>query len=79
MTRILFLFVISTAMAISGLWLIAAESFLADRIYFRFAIAGAMLVTLGIYLLCVDFIALVVGIKTGEELGARRSSATIAS
>jgi hypothetical protein len=65
--RKLILFILSIAMLIGGLYLIGAEFLTATKVYFRFMIGGAVLVTLGAYLLWVDFAAPALGIKTGEE------------
>ncbi len=61
--RRLLLFVVSVGMLVGGLYWLVAELLLADRIYFRFVIAGAMLATLGAYLLWIDFIAPLLGFK----------------
>jgi len=65
--RKLLLFVVSTGMVVGGLYLLGAELLLASRISFRFVIAAAVLVTLGTYLLWVDFVAPMLGITTEEE------------
>jgi hypothetical protein len=58
-----FILVVSIAMMVGGLYLLAAELFLAHRIFARIMIAGAMLTTMGGYLLWADFIAPLVGAK----------------
>ena len=65
--RKLLVFVFSTAMIVGGLYLLASEILLANVIYFRFVIAGAVLVVLGAYLLWVDILAPMLGIKTAED------------
>jgi hypothetical protein len=65
--RKLLVFVFSTAMNVGGLYLLASEILLANVIYFRFVIAGAVLVVLGTYLLWVDILAPMLGIKTAED------------
>jgi hypothetical protein len=66
--RKLLVFVLSTAMIVSGLCLLAAELLVADIIYFRFVIAGEMLASLGAYLLWADIVSPTLGsIKTGED------------
>jgi hypothetical protein len=65
--RKLLLFVLSTATVVGGLYLLGAELLLADRIHFLFVIGGAMLTTLGVYLLWVDFVAPLLGVTTGEK------------
>jgi len=65
--RKVFELVISIAMVIGGLWLLAHTLLFAERIYFRFLFAGVLPATLGCYLLWVDFIAPILDIKTGEE------------
>jgi hypothetical protein len=65
--RMPLLFLVSSAMLVGGLYLLGAELLLADRIYFRFVIGGAVLATLGIYLLWADFAAPLLGIKTWED------------
>jgi ABC-type enterobactin transport system permease subunit len=65
--RKLLIFAISAAMLVGGLYLLAAELLTADIIYFRFVIAGAMLASLGAYLLWTDIVAPKLGIKTAED------------
>ena len=65
--RKLLVFVFSTAMIVGGLYLLASEILLANVFYFRFVIAGAVLVVLGTYLLWVDILAPMLGIKTAED------------
>jgi hypothetical protein len=65
--RKLLVFVFSTAMIVGGLYLLASEILLAHTIYFRFVIAGAVLVVLGVYLLWVDILAPMFGIQTAED------------
>ncbi len=65
--RKLLVFVFSTAMIVGGLYLLASEILLANVIYFRFVIAGAVLVVLGTYRLWVDILAPMLGIKTAED------------
>jgi hypothetical protein len=65
--RKLLVLVISTAMLTGGLYLVASEVSVADIIYFRFAIAGAILVVLGVYLLWTDIVAPMLGIKTAKD------------
>ena len=65
--RKLLVFVFSTAMIVGGLYLLASEILLANVIYFRFVIAGAVLVVLGTYLLWVDILAPMLGIKTADD------------
>ena len=65
--RKLLVFVFSTAMIVGGFYLLASEILLANVIYFRFVIAGAVLVVLGAYLLWVDILAPMLGIKTAED------------
>ena len=50
-------------MAIGGLYVLGAELFLVHHIYFRFVLAGAMLVLIGGSLLWFNFIAPLFGIK----------------
>ena len=54
--RKLLLFILSSAMLVGGLYLLAAELLWAER-WYGWAIMGAMLITLGAYLLWTDFIA----------------------
>lgn len=61
--RKLLLFVVSAAMLVGGLYWLVVELLLVDRIYFRFVIGGAVLATLGAYLLWIDFIAPLLGFK----------------
>ena len=65
--RKLLVFVISTAMLVGGLYLVASEVSVADIIYFRFGIAGAIVAMLGAYLLWTDIVAPMLGIKTAED------------
>jgi hypothetical protein len=65
--RKLLLFVIAATMLVGGLYLLVGELFVASIIYFRYVIAGAMLATLGGYLLWTDFVAPLLGIKTAED------------
>ena len=66
--RKLLVIVLSTAMIVSGLFLLAGELLFADIIYFRFVIAGAMLAALGAYLIWADIVAPTLGsIKTEED------------
>jgi hypothetical protein len=65
--RKLLIFVISTAMLIGGLYLSASEVLLADIIYFRFVIGGAVVAVLGAYLLWTDIVTPMLGIKTAED------------
>ena len=65
--RKLLVFVFSTAMIVGGLYLLASEILLANVIYFRFVIAGAVLVVLGTYLLWVGIHAPMLGIKTADD------------
>ena len=57
------LFVIAVAMVVGGLWLLGGELLVADIIHFKLVIGGAMLASLGVYLLWADFIAPLLGIK----------------
>jgi hypothetical protein len=61
------IFLIAGAMLVGGLYLLAGELLVAHTIYFRFVIAGAMLVVLGGYLLWADIFAPMLGIKTAED------------
>jgi flagellar motor component MotA len=61
------LFVVAVAMVVGGLWLLGGELFVADRWHGIFVIGGAMLTSLGVYLLWADFIAPLLGIKGEEE------------
>ena len=61
--RKLLIFVVSATMAIGGLYLLGAELFLVHHIYFRFVLAGLMLVLIGGSLLWFNFIAPLFGIK----------------
>jgi hypothetical protein len=54
-------------MLIGGLYLSASEVLLADIIYFRFVIGGAVVAVLGAYLLWTDIVAPMLGIKTAED------------
>ena len=54
-------------MIVGGLSLLASEILLANVICFRFVIAGSVLVVLGTYLLWVDILAPMLGIKTAED------------
>ena len=65
--RKLLLFVISSALLISGLFLIGAELLLAQGIYVRLLVVGTLLAMLGGYLLWADFAAPLLGIKTWED------------
>jgi len=65
--RKLLLFIPSSALLISGLYLIGAELLLAEGIYFRVAAVGVLLALLGGYLLWTDFAAPFLGIKTWED------------
>jgi hypothetical protein len=65
--RRLVLFAFSIVMVIGGFWLIEHQLLFAERIYFRFLFAGVLPLTLGAYLLWVDFIAPALGIRAGEE------------
>jgi hypothetical protein len=65
--RKIVLFVISVAMVVGGLYLLTIELFWSEIIYFRMVIAGAMLITLGSYLLWSDFLAPLLGVRTSEE------------
>ena len=60
--RKLLVFVISTAMLVGGLYLVASEVSVADIIYFRFGIVGAIVAMLGAYLLWTDIVAPMLGI-----------------
>jgi len=60
--RELLVFVISTAMLVGGLYLVASEVSVADIIYFRFGIVGAIVAMLGAYLLWTDIVAPMLGI-----------------
>jgi hypothetical protein len=57
----------SVAMLVGGLWLLAAELLWAEKWYGWAVLGGAMLVTLGAYLLWADFIAPAFGLKTEHE------------
>ena len=61
--RKLLIFVVSAPMAIGGLYVLGAELFLVHHIYFRFVLAGAMMVLIGVSLLWFNFIAPMFGIK----------------
>ena len=61
--RKVLVFVISTAMLVGGLYLVASEVSVADIIYFRFGIVGAIVAMLGAYLLWTDIVAPMLGIK----------------
>ena len=61
--RKVLVFVISTAMLVGGLYLVTSEVSVADIIYFRFVIAGALVAVLGGYLLWTDIVAPMLGIK----------------
>lgn len=66
--RKLLLFVAALAMTVGGLYLVVgSELLLADRIFFRFVIGGAVLATIGAYLLCVDFAAPLLRIKAFHD------------
>jgi hypothetical protein len=56
--RKLLVFVVSAVMIVGGLYLLGVELLLAERIYLRSIIVGAMLVAAGGYFLWTDFIAL---------------------
>ena len=55
--RKLLLFVMSVAMLVGGLYLLAAAELFATHWYGWLSLMGFMLVMLGTYLLCTDFIA----------------------
>jgi hypothetical protein len=57
------LLVTALAMIAGGLWLLGAELFIALKISFLFIFGGAVLTTLGVYLLWVDFVAPLIGMK----------------
>jgi hypothetical protein len=61
--RKLLIFVVSAPMTIGGLYVLGAELFLVHHIYFRFVLAGAMMVLIGASLLWFNFIAPLFGIK----------------
>jgi hypothetical protein len=63
--RDVFVFVVAVALLLAGLYLLAAEMFLAHRIFLRLVIAGIMLTSMGGYLLWTDFIAPRFAIKRG--------------
>jgi hypothetical protein len=65
--RKLFEFVISVALVVGGLWLLADTLLFGERTFLRFLFAGVLPATLGIYLLWVDFVAPMLGIKTAKE------------
>lgn len=65
--RKLLLFVVSIAMIVGGIYWLADVLLHAERIYGRVLLAGAMLITVGSYLLWVDFIAPKLGIRTWEK------------
>jgi hypothetical protein len=60
------LFVIALAMSVGGLVLLGIELLSANIIQFKFVIGGALLATLGIYLLWADFVAPILGITEKE-------------
>ena len=60
------LLVLCVLMVAGGLYLLAAELLWARRIYFLAIFGGAMLVTLGVYLLWADFIAAPFGSKAEQ-------------
>ena len=61
--RKLLIFIVSAPMAIGGLYVLGAELFLVHHVYFRFVLAGAMLVLIGGSLLWFNFIVPLFGIK----------------
>jgi hypothetical protein len=65
--RRLVLFVLSVAMLIGGLYLLAAELLWAQRIFVWAILAAGMLITLGAYLLWADFIAAPLGIQRDNK------------
>jgi len=54
-------------MLIGGLYLAIFELMFAHVIFFRFVMGGAVLAVVGGYLLWVEFIAPVLGVKTSES------------
>jgi hypothetical protein len=58
------LFVLSVAMLVGGLYLLAVELLWAEERYGFMVLMGVTLVALGAYLLWADFIAPALGIKT---------------
>jgi hypothetical protein len=65
--RKLLLFIFSVTMIIAGLYFAVGELLWAPHLYSKVMLAGVFPAFLGGYLLWVDFIAPVLGIKTGEE------------
>jgi hypothetical protein len=64
--RKLLLLILSSAMLVGGLYLLAAEFLWANKIFPWAGLAGAMLVILGAYLLWTDFIASPLSGKTEQ-------------
>jgi hypothetical protein len=54
-------FAVAVATLVGGLWLLGEELLVADTIHFKLAIIGAVLATLGVYLLWADFLAPLLG------------------
>jgi hypothetical protein len=65
--RKLILLILSGAMLVGGLYVVALELFSARIIYFRFVIGGMLVAGPGAYLIWTDFIAPRLGIKTWED------------
>jgi hypothetical protein len=65
--RKLILLILSSAMLIGGAYIIVLEVLFAGTIFFRGAIVGAVLASVGAYLIWTDFIAPRLGIKTWED------------
>jgi hypothetical protein len=65
--RKLILLVLSSVMLVSGAYIIVLDVLFAPAIFFRGAIVGAVLASVGAYLIWTDFIAPRLGIKTWED------------
>ena len=64
--RKLLLFVLSVAMLVGGLYLLAVELLWTEERYGSMVLAGVLLEIAGAYLLWTDFIAPALGIKTKQ-------------
>ena len=65
--RRIVVFVLAVAMVLGGLCLVGVELFFSRIAYVRFIIGGIMLISVGAFLLWVDFFAPTLGIRTWED------------
>lgn len=65
--RKIIMLIVSVLMLVGGICLVGDEILFAKVVYFRFVIGGAILATVGAYLIWCDFIAPILGIKTWED------------